>query len=502
MLAGVVALALLATTTGLVVQWQRASDAQARAKAAEDLAEQLAEEVEELQATVEALEAQAAGDDPTRDRTDLGGMLEGLLDDDGPMGDLLAGGAPGAACMDPGTGMLDGMLGGGHEPPPDDPDALVEVVAEQVAELRELEWDEPAEVDFVDDAELSDRLDALLDGDTDPAAIAAQQRLLTALGAVPDDLDLEQLQRDLLEDQVAGYYVPETGELVVRVPDDGTIRPFDRVTLAHELEHALADQVLGLPDVLDEPALDDADARLGALGLIEGDATLLMNHWALEHLSLTDQLGGLLSGDLDAAQASLATVPHHLQRELLFPYTDGLDYVCELVLDGGWAAVDERYASPPRTSLEILHPHRDGEAPRTPTELTAPEPAEQVLHTTLGAAPLLWLLEAPGGDPARGLDDARDRVEAWAGGEVELWERAGESVVGITLVDRDGDGTLCDALGDWHVAAFDDHQPSRSEGTRAFRGTDRSAALRCEGETVRYASAGDLPTALRVVGTG
>jgi hypothetical protein len=316
---------------------------------------------------------------------------------------------------------------------------------------------------------------------------------------VPDDLDLEQVQRELLDEQVAGYYVPETGELVVRVPEDGTIRPLDRVTLAHELEHALADQALGLPEAAHDPDPQDADARLGALALIEGDATLLMNLWALDNLTLTEQLAGALSGDLAAAQASLEAIPHHLQRELLFPYTDGLDYVCELYLEGGWEAVDARYEDPPRTSVEVLHPERDGQAARSPAPLTAPAGGQQLLQTTFGAAPLLWLFEAPGGDPARGLADARQRVADWAGGTVTAWDLEGRTAVGISLVDDGGQGALCDSMADWHAATFEDHRRQDAEGARVFRGEDTTAVLRCQDDEVRYALAPDLPSALVIV---
>ena len=492
LIAAVVALVLLlaAATVGWFTEWQRASEAEQRVAELED-------RVEELRSRLDTPESEGQAAPTPGD--DAGDLLDGLLDGDGALGELLAGGVPGAACMTPEGGPLDGLLGGGPDQLPDDPDALVEVVAEQVAELRELAWEREVEVDFVDDAELSERLDVLLEEDVDRAALDAEHRLLAALRAVPDDLDLEELQRELLDEQVAGYYVPETGELVVRVPEDGTIRPLDRVTLAHELEHALADQALGLPEASHDPDPQDADARLGALALIEGDATLLMNLWALQHLSLTEQLAGAMSGDLAAAQASLEALPHQLQRELLFPYTDGLDYVCELYLDGGWPAVDARYEEPPRTSVEVLHPERDGQAPQTPTPLSAPTGGERLLRTTFGAAPLLWLFEAPGGDPARGLDDARGRVAAWAGGTVTVWDLEGRTAVGLSLVDGGGDGALCDSLTAWHTRTFGDHWRAGAEGARVFRGEDEAAVLRCEGDEVRYALSPDLPSALVIV---
>src|SRR5690606_36310905 len=104
-------------------------------------------------------------------------------------------------------------------------------------------------VDFLTRPELHAGLDELLTEDADPARDDAYERLLVGLGAVPAGTDLPTVRRQLLDDQVAGFYSPDTGELVVRVPDDGEVGTLDTITLAHELQHALADQALGLPDL-------------------------------------------------------------------------------------------------------------------------------------------------------------------------------------------------------------------------------------------------------------
>jgi hypothetical protein len=511
--------ALVLTTVGLVVQTRRVSDAEERT-------EELAAEVDRLQAEVRRLErGQSAGDG---DGGLLGGLLDGLLDRDGGgleglLGGLLGGdadgldgfdgllggmlggtgGVPGAACLTPtddgggGLGDLLGGLFGGRTTLPDDADELVDVIADQVAEMRELSWQEEVSVDFLDDAQLRARLDELLTEDEDPAADDAERRLLEALGAVPPGTDLTQLRRDLLDDQVAGFYSPETGELVVRVPDDGRIRPIDRITLAHELEHALADQTLGLPEL--DGFGDDNDAALAALAVVEGDASLLMNLWALEHVSVTDQLGAALGGDLVAAQESLANVPPYLQRELLYPYTDGLDLICDRYLEGGWPAVDAAYEELPTTTAEVLFGPTANPAGEVPT-VSAPRGYEQVLTTTFGAAPLTWLLEAPGGDETRALDRPRERAAVWAGGQAHVWADGDATAVGLALVDGGGGPPLCGTVEDWYAASFPDTRREQAEGATVFRGSTATAVLRCEDDDVVLASAPDLPSATRMVG--
>jgi hypothetical protein len=525
-LAGLLVAALVAVSATAVVQTRRLADERERVDA-------LTAEVAALRADVEDLEARLAASppadaDPLPGLEELlggllggdaggllggdgGGLLDGLLGgDDEPVGGLLGlADTPGARCLLPGpdgpSGLLDGLLQGlgGRGSPPSgdpDPDTLVRTIADQVAELRELTWQEEVEVAFLDDQATLARLEELLaDEETiDRDRLELEQRLLVTLGAVPAGTDLFQVQRTLLEDSVAGFYVSDTGELVVRVPDDGRIRGIDRITLAHELQHALADQTLGLPDRREAPLRDDADADLAALALVEGDATLTMQLWGLEHVPLPDQLAALGDPDLRAAQAALEAAPHHLQRALLAPYTDGLDWVCDRWLDGGWAAIDAAYASPPATSAEVLF--GTPVDPVTTATLGSPRGFREVGTTTFGAAPLLWLFEAPGGDPARALDDPRARAEAWGGGEVRVWSRGEASAVGLALVDRAATGArpLCASVGDLYAAAWPDARELAAEAGRVWRHPDGVAVLRCDGDDVVLGVAPDLTAATTI----
>ena len=56
-----------------------------------------------------------------------------------------------------------------------------------------------------------------------------------------------QLARRVVSSETAGYYDPRTQDLVVLSDTRRQLDAFERLTLAHELVHALADQRLGLP---------------------------------------------------------------------------------------------------------------------------------------------------------------------------------------------------------------------------------------------------------------
>ena len=119
-------------------------------------------------------------------------------------------------------------------------------------------------------------------------------RLWIALAMLEPGTDLAATYMDLLDSAVAGYYDPETEELVVATNSSDTpLSATDQVTLAHELIHALTDARLGFPDSIDDPRADPERAR-ALQALIEGDATLGMQQFSLGALDLMDQFGMLL----------------------------------------------------------------------------------------------------------------------------------------------------------------------------------------------------------------
>lgn len=371
-------------------------------------------------------------------------------------------------------------------------------VARVVAEVRRLSFGSVPEPVYLSREELAERAATLVE-EYAPEEADVDRRILSLLGAVPADADLRALLSTALSEQVAGFYDPRTSELVVGAPADGQrLGPLDEVTLAHELEHALADQVLGLPYADRDPAPGEEDAAFAAAALTEGDATLTMILYAEAALTPVDRAGLLAEqAALTAELGDLSVLPHYLQRSLSFPYEEGLAFVSALHGLDGFAAVDGAYRRPPRTTLEILLPAMYAQqqiAAADPREVPAPgAPWEHRDTLAFGAADLLFLFEAPGDDLARALDDPYAAAVTWRGGEVTLFTQGEQSAIGVAL---EGEAGLCTALAEWYAAASPAAaRTDTPDGTARFDGPEQDAVLRCAGREVRLGIAPDLPTA-------
>ena len=221
---------------------------------------------------------------------------------------------------------------------------------------------------------------------------------------------------------MAGFYVPEEDALYV-VSRSGELAAAEKVTFAHEFDHALQDQAFDL-EPLTADAETEGDRALARLALIEGDATLVMSYWAQEHLGLLELIQ-LFSESFGPGQASLDAVPSFLRDSLLFPYERGLEFVMGIQLQGGWEAVNAAYAAPPDSTEQILHPEKYAarEAPvavHLPSEVAARlGPGWKLtLEETFGEFQFRAWLAATGRD----LATASAAAAGWGGDRIGLYE--------------------------------------------------------------------------------
>ncbi len=379
---------------------------------------------------------------------------------------------------------------------PSEADAVIEEVSRQVEELRQLRFSEPIDARFLEAEELQTEIDALLEKELKPDEIADEQEVLVLLGAIPPGTDLGALTREALGGQIIGLYETRKEELLVQ--SSGETDSFELITLAHELQHALSDQAIGIRD--DPGDIETADRTLAYAAVVEGDASLLMQRYALAYVGLAEQLE--VQEQAVPGAADFASLPDYVQRNSVFPYLEGLRLVCHRYLKGGWKAVDELYREPPESTDEVLFPGRYGDGPPAdPRASGKPHGWTSTVRRELGAAELQWLFAAPGGDPEAELPEPRALVASWAGGELELWARGAERALGISLVELPQAERLCGAMAAWYGAGHPQATTDRPEqgGLDAvFSEPEQTAALSCRGDEIRMGIAPSQAAAVQL----
>jgi len=305
--------------------------------------------------------------------------------------------------------------------PAPDPATVYKTIEEQVVAIRGIQPTKPVDPQVLDEVELKVRLEKSFNEDNPPELIAANERLLKAMGMFPEDASLSGLYLELLGSQVAGFYSPEDDELYV-VSRTGGLGPSERVTFAHEYTHALQDQKFDL-ESFELAAVGEGDRGLGRLSLIEGDATLSMSLWLQQHLTPAEQ-AQLVQEALDPeALAILQKMPPILRESLTFPYDAGLRLVLNIYQTGGWQAVDAAFARPPASTEQVMHTEKY-EANEAPLVVDIPDDVATrmgagwtvALEDTLGEFQLgVWLRGALGR-----VVPANDAAAGWGGDRLVL----------------------------------------------------------------------------------
>ena len=325
-------------------------------------------------------------------------------------------------------------------------------LAQKASQLRGLPLGKPLRVQSLSPAQMRALVERQLKSEEDRTWTPAHDDLFRLLGVIGPRERIGAVLRPALAAQVAGLYDPRTKRLYV-VRAEGSPPPSS--VIVHEATHALQDRRFDLSKGAFAADARNDDARLAAQAVVEGDATEVQTRYlagAGLMAALNEAMGSL--GQLKDAPA----MPPFVERELTFPYIDGMAFIQALRRDGGQAAVDRAFRQPPRTTAAILDPERylDGDAPAVKVQLPPPAPgAKRVLREAFGAEDLA------------ALTGERDLAGSWRGGEV--------------AVDRSGDTATL------HAALAVDEPAKVAEALRCA--LPRGARVSSEGDLVRVESA-------------
>ena len=232
--------------------------------------------------------------------------------------------------------------------------------------LRGEEFSSPVAVKVSSKADLIEYMKVRSAKTDPPAKLAADEQVAKMLGVVDPGLDVQAKLQQLLESQVAGFYDPDTKSfsLMETLPVGLT-----KITLAHELDHALDDQLFDLDGHI--AALgNDTDTQFAFQAVVEGSGTAVMTEWMMSSGNVSELLGSV-SDQQRAELSSMAGAPPWLWKPLLGCYITGGAFLLRTdnwlaaqqslaMKQGSLASADVRaaFAKPPRSTEQVLHPEK------------------------------------------------------------------------------------------------------------------------------------------------
>ena len=244
-----------------------------------------------------------------------------------------------------------------------------QVLVAQVAALRQLSAQRLPRLVFHDASDFS----ALVKEEVLTSQSAADDSEQTALdqafglshaqgaaGVTPDEL---------LAEQIVAFYDDETHTIHVRRQEGaGPEREQEALwALVHEIGHALQFENLPVPDL---DAIDNEDAWLAAMALLEGDAMVTMLAYAAHERRiplrrvLVQVKRRVERGRFDEAMRIsttspvLARAPAIVRERLVFPYSYGALFIGALHRAGGFPLVNRAFQRPPLSTEHVLHPEK------------------------------------------------------------------------------------------------------------------------------------------------
>jgi hypothetical protein len=291
---------------------------------------------------------------------------------------------------------------------------------------RGLTFKSPVKVEFLSNAQFDKEVS--VPNPTSRADRAAESHALgelRALGLVHGNVNLAASENKLSQSDVVGLYVDTKKTVFVR----GTaLTPYVRVTLAHELTHALQDQYFNLTK-LQQDVKNGDDTALTAL--IEGDAVRDENLYE-QSLSTTDQQAYQSEQDqLEKGAGKTSNVPAILSDMLEFPYAFGPTFIDSLDANGGTAAIDRAFRDPPVSEAQIANPveYPLGWRPARVAVPTLHAGAHRIdKPSSFGQVSLFEVLGS-----RLGYDRAWDAVQGWQGDNALPYKDHGRTCMAIDV---------------------------------------------------------------------
>lgn len=341
--------------------------------------------------------------------------------------------------------------------------AMAEALEKDVETLRGLKFKRPVKKSVMSKVQLKEYLKHAIAEEMPTEKTQALSKIYGLLGLLPANYDLEKGILETLESQVAGLYDPKKQEFFLV---EGVPTGLQKITIVHEMVHALDDQYFDLQKMMDR-VKDHEDGLLGVRAVVEGSGTLIMSRYQVKNMGdLMKDMASIME-EMKTQQDQLKKVPPYLFKTLAGAYLLGQTFLVRggdmmmavMETKKGEAADFERaFQHPPLSSEQVIHPEKywDEKKRDEPVEIRLPDLSsvlgegwKKIGEDTLGELNVATITTKPEDNPdfsnptaLMSLEWSNDAAEGWDGDRFIAFEKEGKVLVAwLTIWDRDQDAT-------------------------------------------------------------
>lgn len=351
--------------------------------------------------------------------------------------------------------------------PGDRVERLLRSVQLRTSALRDLSKKESFNLELVDREKFRDVLMEIFEEDRQK--INNNEAIYRAMGIISPQNSLIELLLSLYTVGGLGLYRWEDNTVYL-VADTETFEPVNERTYVHEFVHVLQQQNFDIQATY-ESIKGNSDALLAFRALVEGDARMTEMNYLYQNMTIEERQQSEGTPDPDLVKV-FRSAPYVVQREYVFPYREGGNFVASLYRDFGWKSIDGAFFNVPQSTEQILHPDKyiNAESPiavHLPDFLERLGPGWTVVEKdTLGELFFQSYLMTGGS-----IDEGRQAAAGWGGDSYVLLKNIDSS--GLLIISIVWD-TLNDAIEFYDL--FLSLTQNRTDGKLEFLGENSNLA--------------------------
>lgn len=309
-------------------------------------------------------------------------------------------------------------------PPSDDIQNAITELQGQVEQIRELVPLNAPQTFIVSQSKIKDVLHGMFSSTDFELFSDRQMDIYFALGITDLAYNFKTHNKNQWGDLYSSIYSPDSMMIFMINPRFGPVQNYaytQEYTLSILEEEFQYSEMGFLP--ICELSFQECQA---ILALIKGDATLTSEQWVSRYSSSDEDI--IEEQVIQPFMISDQIPPAFARIDLLFPYEYGTEFVKAIFARGGWAAVNQIYLDPPKTTEQIMHPekYQEGEVGLEVDSVSLSEILgdewTELMNESLGEW-LTYLFLAYGNDINGRIDleIAAEAAEGWGGDRTQIY---------------------------------------------------------------------------------